>query len=366
MSNNNSSVSLMARRLGVYNADPKIDHPTSTIEDEVSTALTGVSQQSAVLNRMGGHAQQERMIRDKQRTLDRALRYSYQGATVRDVNAEEDAEPHRALINPNKVKLDYDEKVISINWDANYHPGTVFEWVGTNTFWLVMYQDLTELAYFKGDCRKCHYTVKWANKETAEIYTVYASIIGPKEGIITKTNISAATDEKSYTLDVLIPQTPQTVEYFKRYSKFYFQDYLNSETPITCWQVIQADWISTPGIIHLTAREDYINHETDEVGVVPDYKLILDDIEKQNTTNSQTLDMRVKPIEGESLISPKIDYTFTCSNADSWKIEGKGLPITVVGKTDNSITLRWEKFYSGEFYLHKGESSKQIIVQTLY
>ena len=42
------------------------------------------------------------MIRDKRKSLDRALLYSYQGALIKKIGDFE--EPIRALINPNKLK----------------------------------------------------------------------------------------------------------------------------------------------------------------------------------------------------------------------------------------------------------------------
>jgi len=50
------------------------------------------------------------MIRDKRRSLDKAVLYSYQGAFVKKVITEEtigedvNQPPVRALINPNKLK----------------------------------------------------------------------------------------------------------------------------------------------------------------------------------------------------------------------------------------------------------------------
>mgnify|MGYP003307803998 CR=1 FL=1 len=82
----------------------------------------------------GGDVQQDRMIKDKRETLDRVVLYSYQGAKVRDINSDTIA---RALINPNKGKQDYDDKIISIGYEYGYQPGTVFEWVNTGTKWLI-------------------------------------------------------------------------------------------------------------------------------------------------------------------------------------------------------------------------------------
>jgi hypothetical protein len=76
------------------------------------------------------------MIKDKRRSLDRAVWNSYQAAEV----VRQDAEikkPVRALINPNKLKQDYDDKIISVGYEYDFKPGDVFEWLGTNTHWLI-------------------------------------------------------------------------------------------------------------------------------------------------------------------------------------------------------------------------------------
>jgi hypothetical protein len=76
------------------------------------------------------------MIKDKRRSLDRAVWFSYQAAEVRKVNSERDINV-RALINPNKLKQDYDDKIISIGYEHNFKCGDVFEWIGTNSHWLI-------------------------------------------------------------------------------------------------------------------------------------------------------------------------------------------------------------------------------------
>jgi hypothetical protein len=48
-----------------------------------------------------------------------------------------DSKPVRALINPNKLKQDYDDKIISIGFEYGFKCGDVFEWVGTKTHWLI-------------------------------------------------------------------------------------------------------------------------------------------------------------------------------------------------------------------------------------
>nr|DAL45987.1 MAG TPA_asm: hypothetical protein [Caudoviricetes sp.] len=52
----------------------------------------------------GVTGQQERMIRDKRKTLSRALLYSYQAALVKKLYDDKDTIERRALINPDKTK----------------------------------------------------------------------------------------------------------------------------------------------------------------------------------------------------------------------------------------------------------------------
>jgi hypothetical protein len=73
--------------------------------------------------------------------LEKALLYSYQGAFVKKCYPNnEKGEMVRALINPNKLKQDYDDKIISIGFEHEFHTGDIFEWVDTNTHWLIYLQ----------------------------------------------------------------------------------------------------------------------------------------------------------------------------------------------------------------------------------
>jgi hypothetical protein len=74
------------------------------------------------------------MIYDKKRSLERALWHSYQAAEVSELETNKIL---KALINPNVVKQDYDDKIISIGFESGFGPGTVFQWENTGTVWLV-------------------------------------------------------------------------------------------------------------------------------------------------------------------------------------------------------------------------------------
>lgn len=62
------------------------------------------------LNYRGGNSQLERMNKDKLKSLKKALLYSYQAATA----ILSDGREFRCLINPNKLSLDLDNKILSI------------------------------------------------------------------------------------------------------------------------------------------------------------------------------------------------------------------------------------------------------------
>ena len=124
-----------------------------------SSSVQGINMLAKHLYAAGGFAQQDRMIKDKRRTLDKAVLYSYQGAKVRKYDPEiEYAIPrvNNALINPNKLKPDYDDKIISVGFEFNLKTGDVFEWTGTGTHWLIYLQDLTESSYLKNDLERLY------------------------------------------------------------------------------------------------------------------------------------------------------------------------------------------------------------------
>ena len=115
------------------------------------------------MNYYGGSNQETRMQKDKLRSLRKALLYSYQSVTIALPDEEgsfsEQSQKFRALINPDKNKSDYDDKILSIPYEdiclndaaggiktsegltkIDIKPGSVFEWVETKTKWLVYLQ----------------------------------------------------------------------------------------------------------------------------------------------------------------------------------------------------------------------------------
>ena len=335
---------LMKGRLGVY-------HKPSSFN---ANSVEGVEDQGTRLEQHGGNAQQERMIRDKRRSLDHAVWFSYQGAKVVKTDAE-DRRPVRALINPNKLKQDYDDKIISVGFEYNFTTGTVFEWLGTGTHWLVYLQDLTELAYFRGDIRKCSYEIKFMD-EDGKIHSTYAAVRGPVEtkiNFIQKHGISV--DTPNHSLNLLMPKNEYTMEYFKRYDKFYLQG------DETCWRVEATDWISTPGILEVTAVEYFANETEDDIdaGIVG---ALIPEVKDPNP------EVKIG-IEGETFIKVKraYKYKFTGYESHRWEL-GSKVPVHIeIDPNDpRNVTITWTQGYSGQFDLYYGDYKKTIVVESLF
>ena len=334
----------MKGRLGVY--DKK---PFETDECPVE----GVEEQAVRLRQAGGNRQQERMIKDKRRSLDYAVWNSYQAAEIVKVDAA-DRKPVRALINPNKLKQDYDDKVLSVGFEYNIKCGDVFEWLGTKTYWLVYLQDLTELAYFRGDIRKCSYEIAWEDEDG--LHSTFAAVRGPVEtkiNYIQKHGVSI--DTPNHSLSLLMPKNEDTLRYFKRYDKFYLQG------DDTCWRVEATDWISTPGVLEVTAVEYFANETEDDV----ENGIVGGKIEPVQDPNGDEL----MEIIGETFIKVKktYSYTFDGSVAALWSVDKK-YPVTLIFDPEDprNVSLKWESSYSGQFDLYYGDYKKTIVVESLF
>ena len=348
----NLSLSLSWRRTG--NFDNK---------HEPAQNIDGITNMSKHLAYHGGYFQQNREIRDKQKSLQKALLYSYQGAFVKKYYPESDklyeGEVVRALINPNKLKQDYDDKIISIDFEHEFKTGDIFEWVDTNTYWLIYLQETTEVAYFRGDIRKCRYQISW--KDGNEIKSTFAAVRGPVEtkiDYIQKHGVSI--DTPNYSLNILMPLNDDTLKQFKRYSKFYLQNVQGSEK--ICWRVEAIDSISTPGILEITATEYYANEIKDDIekGIVDGL------VEEIKNPNSELIEEK---IIGPTFIKPKAKYQYKFNDelqgSVNWKINNK-VPVKIDKVDDITIEIVWQAGFSGQFELECNEYKKTIVVESLF
>jgi len=169
------------------------------------------------LNYYGGAVRQDRMIDEKQVSLAYAIKNSFQAAKMKEYPALNKLE--RGLINPVIQNENYDTKLLSISHAANYGVGTIFKWENTDSYWLVYLEDRTELAYFKGNIRRCDYIVQWVDGDRQRLETPIA-IIGPSvPSLRTSSSMQAkvAQDFPNQIVTVMVPDNEQNKRYFNRY-----------------------------------------------------------------------------------------------------------------------------------------------------
>lgn len=360
----NTAQQLIAGRL--YGA-PDPNNPQKA--DLSSLGLKRLEEMGLQLYTAGGPAQQSRMIRDKRKSLNRALLYSYQSAFVKktyqfgEEPTEEDLNKvERALINPDKLKMDYDDKIISIGFEAGFKPGDIFEWCNTGTHWIIRLQDLQELAYFRGDIRRCDYTIAWEDSE-GKVQRTYAAVRGPVEtkiNFIQKHQISI--DNPNYTLNIYMPNTKETRSYFQRYAKFYLQEVEDGE-PNICWRVEAVDTISAPGILELTAKEYFANEMEDDLEQNIAGGLKVKHIEPE--VHEEDIDI----IIGDVFIKPHTyhEYLVKSDTIAEWNFP-TNLPLEIEISQENPqhIRLRWVANSSGQFDIQYGTIIKTIVVESLF
>ena len=307
----------------------------------------------------GGIQQEQRMIKDKYKTFKKSLLYSYQGCDVQlvqpytsciDTTIEHPS--RRALINPDKLKQDYDDKILSIDYGANFGPGDVFYWKGTDSYWLIYLQTLTEDAYFRGEIRRCKYQIKFKDKE-GNYCSTWAAIRGPVEtqlNFMSKNNV--AIDRPNFSLHILLPMNEKTLYAFDRYSEFLLEG--------KCWRVEAVDTISTKNVIEINAEEYFVNKDTDDTlnGVVDG--LVVEPINPTPETE----------ILGETFIKPRIAEIYTAPMAGgTWKVL-EDYPVCITTIDDTKVEVTWRKSVSGQFTLQWSKDditeTKVIVVESLF
>lgn len=313
----------------------------------------------------GGVAQEDRMIMDKYRTFLKSLKYSYQGADIQLAQKWSECLPvgpteHlatstvRALINPDKVKQDYDDKILSLDYKYGIGPGDVFYWVGTQTYWLINLEELTEDAYFRGEIRRCRYKINFLDSEGNRVST-WAAIRGPVETQIDSLQKNQIRVHRAnLSLNILMPRNEKTVAAFERYKKFLFAG--------RCWEVQAPNAISTKNILEIAAEESYIDTTTDDVENEIKNGLV---IEPEDPTPGSE-------IKGETFIIPMTDFTYTTEADGEWNVcwEHGELPVVLKNQTPTSVTLEWTAKGSSRnrpFTLtHTSGAFKQIVVDSLF
>ena len=285
------------------------------------------------LNYMGGKKADARMVNDKLRTLKKALLYSYQAETA----ILEDGREFRCLINPDKLKNDYDNKIISIpfydvclNKEFTSQPtsaveepidmkiGDVFMWKETETYWLVYLRYLEEEAYFRAEIRKCSSIVTIGEKD----YRAY--IRGPVETQIKWNVKDVVWNSLNYSKVAYIKEDEESSK-LARHSVVKV-DGLPFEV-----QAVNKD-TSSDGILILYLAEDYKNTIEDEL------KQIKED--EKDTLSEIQGDSEVYPFDIKSYSIDEIGGSWRISDSKKAKI---------LKQNENEITIEIITGRTGKF-----------------
>lgn len=279
-----------------------------------------------------GDTFQKRIIQGKASGFESALKNGSNTQTV-IVNSKES----KVLINDNKLTQNYDEKIISAPHDLKLKTGDIVYWKETNSYWIVYLQDISELAYSNAYMRKCHNEtiVRTSVGKTQ----VRAAVFGNEDALIQsviKSKVSV--DTSKLTIQLLIPNTKENLELFKRYNKFMF-----NSIP---WEINGVNSIDLENILIIIAQED-----TEFIEDTP--------IENEDVTAGQ--------IQGKLVIKPLEIATYTVSEAvptSSWSVDHSN--VSILDIKNKEITIKWTDIKSGEFVLSYGDYSQKIIVESLF
>ena len=305
----------------------------------------GLNKLKTRLNYAGGTDQLSRMNQDKLKSLTKALLYSYQAATAE----LQDGREFRCLINPNKISLDLDNKILSIPFEdiclSDYETegyqetaikeGDVFKWKENGTHWLVYLRRLEETAYFRAEIRRCKYE---ATLENGSKYWIY--VRGPVEqSIVWSQGGGNYVNNLNNTIIIYITKNEETENYFHRFSKM--------EIDGKPWEVQAKDSISTPGIIQVALKETFSN--TPEKDIEKAVELAID---KEDTIKEEGI-----YISGLSEVYPYDERVYKLENYHGepgvWTVvsESRKNIIKLKNISSTSITVQIVTGKSGSFTL---------------
>lgn len=316
--------------------------------------MSGLENLNNRLDYRGGARQQDRLFSGKLAALRKALLNSYQAATAILADGRE----FRCLINPDKLKVNYEDKIISIPFEdtcLSEVPGTgkkyqkigmkvgdVFTWKETDTQWLVYLQKLEEKAYFRAEIRRCDHSLD-INEKT---YPVYAQKKALSE-IPWHTAKGTSWNDLDYALELYITKDEITKDYFSR-----FQIIKIDGQP---WEVQSYDALSTEGIVRVLLKEYYNNTIADQIE---------EETKKQEEEDKVVISKGEAYIEGQNIVYPYDEIEYIIKNAEGGVWELNSTKATILNQTSSAVLVAITTGRSGEFELiYKRENMDDIVLK---
>ena len=273
------------------------------------------------------------IVKDKYTSFKDALRISYQAEFI----TFEDKQ-FRCLINPDKLKEDYDQKMISIDFDAGMRNGSTFYWDRTKSHWLVYLQDYSEEAYFRASIRRCDYQIE-VNEHPYWIY-----LRGPVEtAIIWRQKHQIEFNDLNYSILFYIEKNEETEEFFKRFQIIKFDGHK--------WRVAAVDRYSQDGIIEVY-MEEYFDNEMEDAMVEP----VVIEPDKMHPY-----------IDGPQIVRPfdtNLSYSIVGTSSGAFVVNSN--KVKIIEATESSCVLEITSGKSGQFNLiYRRDNEEDIVLDVL-
>lgn len=312
------------------------------------------------LNYYGGPKQEERMNSDKLRSLRKALLYSYQAQTAILTDNRE----FRCLINHDKLKEDYDDKIISIPYrdiclnadkignktsdgmqDIGMKVGDTFTWKETNTRWIVIQEILEENAYFRATIRKAEDEIVIDGK------TYYGYLGKWTKGQLWHTKGLNSWSEMGYEVVLYITRDETTENFFHRFQKVNISDRL--------WEVQFVNDLYSDTMLIVYLKETFTN----------EFDPVTNTTAEEPGQGSQTEieePINMDPaIKGKDSVYPFDKVTYTIENAEngSWYLSNNKAKIDSQTSTEVDVIITSAK--SGSVDLIYKRYNEDDIVKTI-
>lgn len=316
----------------------------------VNAIMSGLDTLNKRLEYLGGQRQEDRMQADKLRSLKKAMLYSYQAATAILLDERE----FRCLINPDKLKNDYEDKILSIPFEdiclnnprkgktfqgietIDLKCGDVFKWKEDNSYWIIYLRNSEEKAYFRAEIRRCQYEIKIKDN----VYHVY--VRGPEKETMTwhsrNTKPMISWNDIDYDLLMYVTNNEKTKNFFHRFQKID----INGKP----WEVQAVDNISTAGVIEVALKETYQNS-----------------LEEKKDKKEE--DPQVSYIKGDSIAYPfdEKEYTIEGFSGGTWKISNSKAKILSCSDTAAKVSIVTGK--AGSFIISYIKDNKEVASLTV-
>ena len=297
-----------------------------------------------------GDSIQHRFESDKVRALRQALKLSYQAETI----ALNDGREFLALINPDKLKIDTDDKVLSIPFndiclnkprigkttegfeEVGIKAGDTFQWKETDTQWIVFERRLQELAYFKAEIRRCRHTIT-INDQEQHIYIKQPAV---QSMIWTTKQDRFSWNDMNYKLQLYITKDENTSNQFHRFTQIRIDG--------DVWETVSCDEISAEGLIIVYLREYFNNTLKDEIDAETAEKLANAKTDKDKDSPKIAGEDKVYPydIKHYHILNMVADGTWTLDKPKSARFlkmnESEAVVEFITGKSDE-VTLTYTR-----------------------